>query len=193
MMIVSGVVFGHFKSKEFVGPIAVELKAANNKGYIGKAKLEPGVRYGVVVAAVFHRKYRPDYAKGPQIWIDGNERELIGGSSVVGNNVELDFDWVESHVVHYIRRYFGSFSIDDPCECVVEIKGHTQAFLENYQLTLYKDIDESYFWLGGIAVLCTAFFVLTGVACVIFLMGRRFKLALVEFKNMLIGQFKNKT
>lgn len=154
-------VFNTYRTKQFMNPVLVDMNIGDDNSYFGKVNLIPARKYGVVVSAIFHQSYTK-YFMNPRISIDGKIQRLIGGISMFSHNLGLNFHWTEGHHTSYQKHYFGSFLVKEPCECIINIEGHSSSYLNKYKLELYKDVDESYFWLGAIYAFSIGLTILIG-------------------------------
>ena len=143
-------VFYYFQDKEFDDPIGVPLEIREEGGYVAKLKLESGINYGVVSSAVFDSSLKFNFKDDPLILLNGKRIFLEGGKSRFANNLELDFRWIKKSKIMFRKVYYGYFTLPEGCDCVLTIEGHSSTWLTDYQFILYRDIDESNFWLGGL-------------------------------------------
>lgn len=162
MLIICWSAFYHYQEKAFSAPVPILLEEQKDTGYIAKFELEPNINYGLVVSAVLDSSNVYYYKKAPIVLIDGKRIFLQGGKSIFAQNLALDFRWIKKSRIIFETRYYGYFSLPKACDCILSISGHAPNWLKEYKLQLYRDVDESYFWLAGLTFFCLVLVITSG-------------------------------
>lgn len=150
----------NFKKEEFSSPIEVSIEVRDNL-FTGQVDLENGVKYSIVTSGVFDSGFNAEYAKTPKLTLNGKYLTLEGGKSSLDKNLVLDWHWVKKGKIEFEKRYYGSFTAAESCNCTLQLDGLKPAFLKDYKVALYTSIDESYFiygWLEAMSIYIVIFF-----------------------------------
>ncbi|MFT4763248.1 MAG: hypothetical protein ACI9OH_000333 [Oleispira sp.] len=130
----------------FSKPIKLDVSNTTNGRYITSVQLEPNTLYGYVSSAEYEYSRKFAFVTTPRIQLNSKEMVFING----GNPYSIITRWIRKPKVMFERRYFGSFITPDDNTYIIE--GRAPFSYKNHNVYLFKDINESYFYLKSLNV-----------------------------------------